>query len=117
MAHSAEMKRRKPKMKRTLMWFVFAVLMIFAAATAWAQEQQPNEQQPSPQEPAATEPVPQTDATAPLVSASPVGPVDADIHPAGKAVPWLGTSSPLRWGDFSIGNFTYQHVTEHFQPW
>src|ERR1043166_7209463 len=51
-----------------------------------------------------------------VVTTAPQGPVDMDIHPAGKAIPWLGSSSPLRWGSFSIGNFTYEHVNDHFQP-
>ncbi|MGC1482163.1 MAG: hypothetical protein WA789_00075 [Candidatus Acidiferrum sp.] len=47
---------------------------------------------------------------------APTGPVDTQIHPAGKAVPWFGSASPLRWGPISIGNFTYQHVNDDFQP-
>jgi hypothetical protein len=63
---------------------------------------------PAQPEEAAPPPVPATIA--------PSGPVDAQIHPAGKAVPWFGSASPLHWGPFSIGNFTYQHVNDHFQP-
>jgi hypothetical protein len=63
---------------------------------------------------------PQTEEPAPPPSIpaaiAPAGPVDTQIHPAGKAVPWFGNGSPLKWGPFSIGNFTYQHVNDNFQP-
>src|SRR5690348_10849087 len=74
------------------------------------QEQQQGETKASAQteEPAAPPPTP--------AAIAPGGPVDAQIHPAGKAVPWFGSSSPLQWGPFSIGNFTYQHVNDNFQP-
>jgi hypothetical protein len=43
-------------------------------------------------------------------------PINAEIHPAGKAGLWAGTSSPLRWGPFAIGEFTYEFVHDEFRP-
>jgi hypothetical protein len=66
----------------------------------------------------AQDPPTQDEPTPPPVPAAiaPSGPVDAQIHPAGKTVPWLGSGSPLQWGPFSVGNFSYQHVNDSFQP-
>src|SRR5271165_1293882 len=79
--------------------------------------QDPNTQQPgnAPQQ------NPQPDNTTPppppaLPPPPGPGPIDTQIHPAGQAAPWLGTASPLRWGDFSIGNFTYNYVRDDFKP-
>lgn len=43
-------------------------------------------------------------------------PLDTQIHPAGKAIPWYGASSPLKWWDFSVGDFTYDHIYDRFHP-
>lgn len=75
--------------------------------------QDPNTQQPdnAPQQ------NPQPDNSTPPPPPAPgPQPIDTQIHPAGQAAPWLGTTSPLRWGDFSIGDFTYNYVRDDFKP-
>ena len=59
---------------------------------------------------------PQGDEAKPVQAGSPSSPIDAQIHPAGQAVPWLGTSSPLHWGSFSVGGVTYSQVHDDFRP-
>jgi len=80
------------------------------SAAAGAQDTTP------PQE--TKETAPPEEASKPAVAATiaPAGPVDTALHPAGKAVPWFGSTSPLQWGPLSIGNFTYQHVNDRFAP-
>jgi hypothetical protein len=44
----------------------------------------------------------------PTVPSGPVNPYSGEIKEAGTGLPFFGTSStPLRWGDFSIGRFEY----------
>ena len=93
-----------------------AFLGLTITATSHAQDPQPSDQeQQQTRETGRVEPTQPADHPGPILP-MPQGPVDMDIHPAGKAIPWLGSSSPLRWGSFSIGNFTYDHINDHFQP-
>ncbi|OLD63003.1 MAG: hypothetical protein AUI53_00340 [Acidobacteria bacterium 13_1_40CM_2_60_7] len=49
-------------------------------------------------------------------SPTPAYPVDAQIHAAGKAMPWVGTNTALHWGPFSIGGFDAFTVYDQFYP-
>lgn len=73
------------------------------------QQAQQDSDQTKDQNPAASAPTP---ADTP----SPGYPIDSQIHPTGKAVPWMGTSSPLRWGDFSVASFTMDYINDNFRP-
>jgi hypothetical protein len=57
-------------------------------------------------------------ASAPIenAAATPSSPIDTQIHPSGRAIPWLGTSSRFRWGHFSVADFTYNYVRDSFRP-
>ena len=77
-------------------------------------QQQDNPQQQNPQPDKTTQDEPPVPPVGPAATGP--TPLDAQIHPAGQAVPWLGSSSPLRWGDFSIANFSYNYVIDDFQP-
>lgn len=83
-----------------------------------AQEPIPQQQENPPQQAPPTDKATQDEPPAPPTGPAATGPtpLDTQIHPAGQAVPWLGSSSPLRWGDFSIASFTYNFVVDHFQP-
>jgi len=72
----------------------------------------PDEQQQPPDTTANT----QADTNQSPASTTPGYPLDTQIHPAGKAIPWYGTSSPLKWWDFSIGDFTYDHIYDRLHP-
>lgn len=82
------------------------------------QQQQQQQQQTEQENPPAQQPQGQPQQEAPPPAPLPPGPqpLDTQIHAAGQAVPWLGTSSPLRWGDLSIGSFTYNYVNDRFTP-
>jgi hypothetical protein len=106
--------------KRQHFWLqlIIAASLGFMPGLIGAQEpnpQQPdNPQQQNPQPDKTT----QDEQPVPPVGPAATGPtpLDAQIHPAGQAVPWFGSSSPLRWGDFSIANFSYNYVNDRFQP-
>jgi hypothetical protein len=52
----------------------------------------------------------------PVNAPTPGYPINTQIYAAGKAIPWMGTTSPLRWGDFSIANATVNYVNDTFVP-
>jgi hypothetical protein len=56
-----------------------------------------------------TEPAPENVPT-------PAYPIDTQIRSIGKAMPWLGTSSPLKWGPLAVTNVTLDHVIDSFYP-
>ncbi len=105
--------------KRFWVLLLLATTMGFLPTVGRAQD--PNQQQDNPpqQNPPADKSA-QEEQPPPAAPGSPAStgpiPLDTQIHPAGQAVPWLGSSSPLRWGDFSIANFTYNYVIDHFLP-
>jgi hypothetical protein len=104
--------------RRQHFWLQVIVLGLLGFLPAALVAQDPNQQQqgnPPPQNPPTTQEEPPPPAPATPAATGPT-PLDTQIHPAGQAVPWLGSSSPLRWGDFSISNFTYNFVVDHFQP-
>jgi len=82
--------------------------------------QEPNPQKPDNPQQQNPQPDKTTQEEPPVPTVGPAAiwptPLDAQIHPAGQAVPWLGSSFPLRWGDFSIANFSYNYVNDRFQP-
>ena len=104
--------------QRSWLQLIVATSLVFLPGLIGAQEPNPQQQDNPPQQ------NPQPDKTTQDVPpVAPVGPaatgptpVDAQIHPAGKAVPWFGSASPLRWGDFSIAKFSYNYVNDRFQP-
>lgn len=107
------MRNSRRKLHRLYLLLLGSMLfsMIVRAQDPPVQQEQQQGETKAPtqtEEPATPPPTP--------AAIAPGGPVDAQIHPAGKAVPWFGSSSPLQWGPFSIGNFTYQHVNDNFQP-
>ena len=56
------------------------------------------------------------DAT-PAPIAGPVNPYSGDLKEVGTGLPLFGTSStPLRWGDFSIGRLEYIGLHNNFEP-
>ena len=100
-----------------LAWVLSAAL--FLSAIVRAQDPPPPPPQPenqgtdqNPNTPAAQS----SDQNVTTPTPNPGSPIDTQIHAAGKAVPWLGTTSPLRWGPFSVGFFSYEHINDHFQP-
>ena len=92
--------------------FIGALLIL---SPAFASAQDPNQQQENPPQ---QNPPADNNQDTPPPPATPVvpTPLDTQIHPAGQAVPWLGTSSPLRWGDLAVGDFTYNYVHSQFTP-
>ena len=77
------------------------------------QQQQQQEQQGSTQTPDQTK---DTEPPKPADAPTPGYPIDSQIHPAGKAIPWMGSTSPLRWGDFSVASITMDYVNDNFRP-
>ena len=43
-------------------------------------------------------------------------PVDGTVRAAGRAVPWMGTTTPLRFGPFSLSSLEYFNVYDSFSP-
>jgi hypothetical protein len=80
------------------------------------QGQQQEQEQSSGQ---STDQTQATDTTAapppPSLTPNPTSPIDTQIHPTGKAIPWMGSTSPLRWGDFSVASFTLDYVNDNFR--
>jgi hypothetical protein len=59
----------------------------------------------------------QSNDSTPAPAPGPVNPYSGDIKEAGTGLPLFGTSStPLRWGDFSIGRFEYIGLHNNFEP-
>src|SRR6266851_2796614 len=110
-----EMRSMKRCLGRLVLFLSAALLLSGAARTQDAPPAQQPENQDKNQNPS-TPPEQPSNATGTTAAPNPGSPIDTQIHVAGKAVPWLGTSSPLRWGDFSIGFFSYDHINDHFQP-
>jgi hypothetical protein len=105
--------------RRQHFWLQVIVLALLGFLPTALVAQDPNQQQqgnPPPQNPPTTQEEPPPPPAPATPAATGPTPLDTQIHPAGQAVPWLGSSSPLRWGDFSISNFTYNFVVDHFQP-
>jgi len=99
-----------------LAWIILAALTLSVSSRAQDESSSKKpEEQGTAQTPTATQET-QTDPAQAAAAPTPGYPLDAQIHPAGQAVPWIGTTSPLRWGSFSIGNFTYQQVHDNFRP-
>lgn len=93
------------------------VLLASMSLTAVARAQDPPTQDQVQQNTQSSVGPAQDPAPPPIPAAiAPSGPLDTKIHPAGRTVPWLGNESPLQWGSFSVGNFSYQHVNDSFQP-
>jgi hypothetical protein len=62
-------------------------------------------------------PAPQTADNPPVPAApTPAYPVDSTIRAAGRATPWVGSLTPLRWGPFSIAGFEYVNIYDQFIP-
>lgn len=62
-------------------------------------------------------PAPQTADNPPVPAApTPAYPVDSTIRAAGKATPWVGSLTPLRWGPISIAGFEYVNIYDQFIP-
>jgi hypothetical protein len=105
--------------QRFWMWLIIAVSLGLLPPVGRAQD--PNQQDNPPQQnPPPDKTAQEQPPTPPAAPGSPAAtgpnPLDTQIHPAGQAVPWFGGASPLRWGDFSIANFSYNYVIDHFQP-
>jgi len=73
--------------------------------------------------PPAQEPPPQDNPTPPVepndtkpASAGPAFPVDAQIHAAGRALPFMDSGSPLRLGPLSLASVDYINVYDQFYP-
>ncbi len=107
--------------RRECLWLQLSFLLAFLTFVPCltnAQEPNPqppdNPQQQNPQPDKSTQDQP----AVPLVGSAAIGPtpIDTQIHPAGQAIPWFGSTSPLRWGDFSVADFTYNYVNDRFQP-
>ena len=100
--------------------------LVFLAGAVSAPAQDDNsskEAQGQPPKPAGTTgvwPAANTDDDAKAAPAAEQGPVnqyDGSIKQAGTGLPLLGTSTtPLRWGDFSIGSFEYFGIHDKFVP-
>lgn len=112
------MKNRKGELLRAAILAGVAMLLpgMAMAQDPGQQQQQQQQQDPDQGNPPAQQPPAPQQQDAPPPAALPPGPqpLDTQIHPAGQAVPWLGTTSPLRWGDLSIGSFTYNYVDDRF---
>jgi len=100
-----------------------ALLLMTAATlslTTPAQQEQPSQTTQDKQQDTVATNAPATDAavteSAPADTPNPGYPIDTKVHPALRAVPWMGTDSPLRWGSFYIGDFTIDQVRDDFQP-
>jgi hypothetical protein len=101
--------------KNRLIWasaLVTALLLTPALVLAQDPNQQGQDNPPQQNPPA------NSTQDAPPPAPLPPGPtpLDTQIHPAGQAVPWLGTYTPLRWGDFSVASFSYNYVNDRFLP-
>lgn len=97
---------------------ILAGAAMLVPCLAWAQDPDQQQQQQQQDNPATQQPQAPPQQEPPPPAPLPPGPqpLDTQIHAAGQAVPWLGTSSPLRWGDLSIGSFTYNYVNDRFAP-
>jgi len=106
------------RLQHFLLQLIIVTSMGFLPGLVSAQEpnpQQPDKpQQQNPQSDKSTQDEPPVPPVGP--EATGPSPLDAQIHPAGKAAPWFGSASPLRWGDISIANFSYNYVNDGFQP-
>ncbi len=105
--------------RRQYFWLKLIVVASLGFLPTAVMAQDPNQQQqgnPPAQNPPTTQEEPPPPPAPGTPAATGPTPLDAQIHPAGQAVPWFGTSSPLRWGDFSIANFSYNYVIDRFYP-
>jgi hypothetical protein len=87
------------------------------------QQEQQQQQQEQQQQQSSGQPTDETKGTdtianppPPSMIPNPTSPIDTEIHSAGRAVPWMGSTSPLRWGDFSVAAFTLNYVNDNFRP-
>jgi hypothetical protein len=103
--------------KRKLIWFTGILVGALSLSAATLRAQDPPQQENPPQQQQQNPPI-DTPPQAPILEVSPTvnSPVDTTVHPPGRTVPWLGNQSPLRWGDFSIGSFSYNYVNDRFAP-
>jgi hypothetical protein len=103
--------------------FLSFVVIALCLATSLAAQQPTGSQgttatetQQNPDAPKSTDqgqdPTPVVPADAP----TPGVPIDSQIHPAGRALPWYGSSTPLQWGPFSIRDIAYDHIYDRFFP-
>jgi len=108
------------KVRRQHFWLQLVLVALLGFVPGLIGAQEPNPQQPDNPQQQNPQPDKTTQEEPPVPPVGPAAtgptPLDAQIHPAGQAVPWLGSSSPLRWGDFSIANFSYNYVNDRFQP-
>ncbi len=106
--------------RRQHIWLQLIIVASLGFMPSLVGAQEPNPQPPDnpPQQTPQPDKTTQSEQPVPPVGPAAIGPTpfDVQIHPAGQAVPWLGSSSPLRWGDFSIANFSYNYVNDRFQP-
>src|SRR2546423_170430 len=73
------------------------------------QEQQNN---PNTTDPTNVQPEDAKPAAAPIIAS----PLDSQIHPAGKAGPWAGSASSLRFGPFALASMDVIGVYDQFYP-
>ncbi len=88
------MRSMKRCLGRLVLFLSAALLLSGAAQTQDAPPAQQPENQDKNQNPG-TPPEQPSNATGTTAAPNPGSPIDTQIHVAGKAVPWLGTSSPL----------------------
>jgi hypothetical protein len=107
-------------MKRWVLRFAWLATVVLALSIV-ARPQEESSSKPAGQEQKTestntTNQNPDGDVTPLPVAPSPAYPVDARIHWAGKAVPWGGTTTPLRWGPLSVSSLEYFSVYDQFYP-
>src|SRR5580692_3699641 len=93
----------------------FATSLIAQQPTG-SQPPPPTESQQNPDAPKTSDQGQDQAPPAPADAPTPGVPIDSQIRPAGRALPWYGSSSPLQWGSFSIRDVAYDHIYDRFFP-
>jgi hypothetical protein len=119
MAGRGERTMKEQRLRPVGITCMIGLVLVFSCS-ARAQDQPPA-QQPGDQEQQSSGAAAQTQESTtlqdvPVNAPTPGYPIDTQIYAAGKAIPWMGTTSPLRWGDFSVANVTLNYVNDNFVP-
>ncbi len=107
--------------KTILRWFGMSFAMLLLAFSVRAQEEsssskanQDEQQQNAYAELADANSDAASTANAP--TPTPGYPLDGQIKELGTGLPWLGTTTPFRWGSFSLGSLEYDNVHDRLRP-
>jgi len=93
-----------------------AMILSFSLASRAQEDTKPADQDQQQKDSSATSTGKGSDETPPPVAAVPDHPLDTRVHPAIRAVPWLGTEGTLRYGPFSLKSVEVLGVDDQFSP-